>query len=226
VSDLAPLAHSLRLDVLVQLLLAILLGGAIGLERELQGKPAGLRTNILICLGATLFTLLSYRLAGGGADAGRVAAQVVTGIGFLGAGSILHARGSIVGLTSAATIWLVAAIGMAIGCHAYIEGLGTTLLTLVILAGLVPIEKAVEARTHTSHLVLYLRPEPGTVESIERLIRCAGLRMEAGHLRKEAAEVVLETDIIGPRRLHDETRLALLENAAVASVSMTACAKS
>jgi uncharacterized membrane protein YhiD involved in acid resistance len=225
VGPLAPLAHSLRLDVLVQLLLAILLGGAVGLERELQGKPAGLRTNILICLGATLFTLLSYRLAGGVPDVSRVAAQIVTGIGFLGAGTILHARGNIVGLTSAATIWLVAAVGMALGAHAYVEAVGTTVLTLVVLAGLVPIERAVETRTHRSHVVVYLRPEPGTVESVERLIRSAGLRMEASHLRKEAAEVVLESDLVGPRRLHDETRLALLEEAAVASVSMTPCAR-
>ena len=180
--DFQGAAESLRLELLFQLLLATFLGGAIGMERELSGKPAGLRTNILICLGATLFTLLSYRLAGGGADAGRVAAQIVTGIGFLGAGSILHARGSIVGLTSAATIWLVAAIGMAIGSHAYVEAVGTTLLTLVILAGLVPIERAVDARTHRSHLVVYIRPDSGTVESIERLIRSAGLRMEASHL--------------------------------------------
>lgn len=223
-SDLAPLAHSLRLDVLVQLLLAVLLGGAIGLERELQGKPAGLRTNILICLGAALFTLLSYHLAGGVPDVSRIASQIVTGVGFLGAGSILHARGSIVGLTSAATIWLVAAIGVAVGSHAYVEAVGATLLTLLILAGLVPIERAVETRSHRSHLVVYLRPDPGTVESVERLIRSAGLRMEASHLRKEAAEVVLETDLVGPRKIHDEVRVALLEDAAVASVSMTACA--
>ena len=114
---------------------------------------------------------------------------------------------------------------MALGAHAYVEAVGTTLLTLVILAGLVPIERAVETRTHRSHLVVYLRPEPGTVEAVERLIRSAGLRMEASHLRKEAAEVVLETDLLGPRRLHDEMRLALLDDAAVASVSMTPCAK-
>ena len=223
-TDLAHLVHSLRLDVLLQLLLAVLLGGAIGLERELQGKPAGLRTNILICLGAALFTLLSYHLAAGVPDVSRIASQIVTGVGFLGAGSILHARGSIVGLTSAATIWLVAAIGVAVGSHAYVEAVGATLLTLVILAGLVPIERAVESRSHRSHVVVYIRPAPGTVESVERLIRSTGLRMEASHVRKEAAEVVLETDLVGPRRLHDSTRLALLEDQAVLSVSIAPCA--
>src|SRR5262245_12494018 len=102
---------SLRLDLLAQLLLATLLGGAIGMEREISGKPAGLRTNILICVGATLFTVLSVQMSGARGDPGRIAAQVLTGVGFIGAGTILHARGSVTGLSRAATIWLVASIG-------------------------------------------------------------------------------------------------------------------
>src|SRR5437867_8630103 len=104
-----------RLDLMLQLGLATLLGGAIGLERELGGKPAGLRTNILICIGSMLYTKLSITMATGTADPTRVAAQIVTGVGFIGAGTILHARGAVVGLTSAATIWVVAAIGVALG---------------------------------------------------------------------------------------------------------------
>jgi len=117
----ADFVQRLQLDLLWSLVMAVLLGGAIGLERELRGKAAGLRTNILICLGSTLFTHLSIHLAGGSGDPGRIAAQVVTGIGFLGAGTILHTRGAIAGLTSAATIWLVAAIGVAIGTGAIFE---------------------------------------------------------------------------------------------------------
>src|SRR5258707_15101736 len=96
---------------LLQLGLATLLGGAIGLERELGGKPAGLRTNILICMGSALYTQLSISMVHGAADATRVAGQIVTGVGFIGAGTILHARGAVVGLTSAATIWAAAALG-------------------------------------------------------------------------------------------------------------------
>ena len=99
-----------RLDLFLQLGLATLFGGAIGLERELGGKPAGLRTNILICIGSVLYTKLSITMASGNSDPTRVAAQIVTGVGFIGAGTILHARGAVVGLTSAATIWVVAAI--------------------------------------------------------------------------------------------------------------------
>src|SRR5207247_8919284 len=86
------LVHDLRLELLLQLLLAVVLGGAIGLERELSGKPAGLRTNILICTGATFFTVLSLHIAAARGDPGRVAAQILPGIGFIGAGTILHMK--------------------------------------------------------------------------------------------------------------------------------------
>lgn len=110
----------------------------IGLERELSGKPAGLRTNILICIGATIITDLSVSIAqmvppGRVADPGRLAAQIVTGIGFLGAGTILQTRGGIHGLTSAATIWVVAAIGMLCGSGAFIAAGGTTFLVIIVL---------------------------------------------------------------------------------------------
>ncbi len=114
---------------------AIVCGGAIGIERERRGKPAGFRTNILICLGSTLYMLVGELLLVGqkGPVDTRIAAQVVTGIGFIGAGTILHARGAVTGLTSAATIWVVAGIGLLIG--AGFPGLGViaTLLVLVIL---------------------------------------------------------------------------------------------
>src|SRR5690606_12783611 len=128
----------LRVDLLVRLLLAAILGGLVGLEREISGKPAGLRTNLLICVGAALLTELS--LAVGlltaerpNADPARIAAQIVSGIGFLGAGTIIQARGSVVGLTTAATLWVVAAIGMAVGAAAYVEAVGTTVLVIVVL---------------------------------------------------------------------------------------------
>jgi putative Mg2+ transporter-C (MgtC) family protein len=145
-----PVAHpELRLDLLGGLLLATILGGAIGWEREQSGKPAGLRTNMLICLGATLLTDLSIRVsawAPGSADPGRIAAQIVSGMGFLGAGTIIQARGHVTGLTTAATLWIVAAIGMAIGFGALIEATGTTLLVLVVLIPLRGVEAVTERR--------------------------------------------------------------------------------
>ncbi len=147
--------HDLRLDLLLRLSLAVVLGGAIGLERELQRKAAGLRTNILICVGAALFTELSIAMSSASGDPARIAAQIVTGVGFLGAGTIIQARGIVTGLTTAATMWLVAAIGMAVGFGALLEATGATLLVLLVLSVLRPIERVIEARS---------RPESGGAE--------------------------------------------------------------
>src|SRR5947199_7414470 len=149
-----------KLELLLQLGLATLLGGAIGLERELGGKPAGLRTNILICIGSMLYTKLSITMATGTADPTRVAAQIVTGVGFIGAGTILHARGAVVGLPSAATIWVVAAIGVALGATFYWEAAGTTLLVLLVLQGLGRVELLVERRSSQSMLTVPTRADP------------------------------------------------------------------
>ncbi|MGH7337365.1 MAG: MgtC/SapB family protein, partial [Myxococcota bacterium] len=154
---LDSLIDILRLDLMLQLGLATLLGGAIGLERELGGKPAGLRTNILICIGAVLYTHLSLAMVGPGGDATRVAGQIVTGVGFIGAGTILHARGAVVGLTSAATIWVVAAIGVALGSRYYLEGLGTTLAVIIVLQGLGRIENVIGRQATRSRVTIHAR---------------------------------------------------------------------
>src|SRR5229473_5182975 len=121
---------------LLRLVLAAILGGAIGLERETKHRPAGLRTNLFICLGAAMFTLLSDQLAGAHTgDHTRIAAQIIPGIGFIGAGSILHARGDLVnGITSAATLFVVASVGMAVGGGFYVMAIFTTILILGVLS--------------------------------------------------------------------------------------------
>ncbi|HWW24085.1 MAG TPA: MgtC/SapB family protein [Edaphobacter sp.] len=117
-----------------RLITACLLGGTIGLEREWRHKASGLRTNMLLCLGCAFFTLLSAVLAGeGNPDKGRVASNIVQGIGFLGAGLILHTRDRVVGLTSAATVFVIASIGMACGAGLYIEAVLATAITLFSL---------------------------------------------------------------------------------------------
>ena len=115
---------------ITRLLLAAILGGLIGLEREFKHRAAGLRTNMFICFGAAMFTLLSERLAGVPADAARIAAQIVPGIGFIGAGSIIHTRGMTSGLTTAATIFVVASVGMAAGGGLYLTASFATALVL------------------------------------------------------------------------------------------------
>src|SRR2546422_11076322 len=114
-------------STIVRLVVAAILGGIIGLERELRHKPAGLRTNMFICFGAAMFTVLSDELAAGfGGDHTRIAAQIIPGIGFIGAGSILHSRGSVSGLTTAATLFVVASLGMAAGGGLYLTAILAT----------------------------------------------------------------------------------------------------
>jgi len=133
---------------IVRLAVAALLGAIIGLERELRHKPAGLRTNIFICFGAAMFTVLSNQLAAGfGGDHTRIAAQIIPGIGFIGAGSILHARGSITGLTTAATLFVVASVGMATGGGLYITAVFATVVILIALALLGQLERRFELKS-------------------------------------------------------------------------------
>jgi putative Mg2+ transporter-C (MgtC) family protein len=137
-----PFAAHLGGDI-ERILLATFLGGMIGLEREIKHRPAGLRTNIFICVGAAMFTLLSDELAGAHTgDHTRIAAQIIPGIGFIGAGSIIHSRGDLIsGVTTAATIFVTAAVGMAIGGGQNLLALVATFLILGVLLLLGAIER-------------------------------------------------------------------------------------
>jgi putative Mg2+ transporter-C (MgtC) family protein len=130
-----------------RLLLAAALGGLIGLEREIRRKEAGLRTNMLIAMGSALFTLMSIEMAPGpDADPTRIASQIVTGVGFLGGGAILREGATIRGLTTAATIWMNAAIGVAAGGGRYQLAIIATITTLVTLTLLVPVDRWLDGR--------------------------------------------------------------------------------
>src|SRR3954465_10007064 len=136
------------LSVALKLFLAAILGGMIGLEREIRDKPAGLRTNILICVGSTLFMSISN-----GFGDTRISAQIITGIGFLGAGAVLHSHGFVMGLTTAATIWVVAGIGMALGSGFYGTAVFTTLMTIVTLTLLSFVEHRIGNRRVFSYAI-------------------------------------------------------------------------
>lgn len=134
------------IEIIKRLLIAVILSGLIGLERESHGRAAGLRTHILVCLGSTLITLTSIHIfeiykGVSNIDPARIAAQVVSGIGFLGAGTIIRSRASIRGLTTAASLWTVAGIGLAVGVGFYQGAYTTTLLVLITLFLLNKIEK-------------------------------------------------------------------------------------
>jgi putative Mg2+ transporter-C (MgtC) family protein len=132
---------------LTRLVLAAILGGAIGLERELKHRPAGLRTNMFICFGAALFTVLSRGLAAEPSDYTRIAAQIIPGIGFIGAGSILHTRGLTTGLTTAATLFVVASVGMAAGGGFYVTAAFATVVVLIVLFALGHLERTFNLKT-------------------------------------------------------------------------------
>lgn len=136
---------------IVLVLSSLVAGTLIGLEREHRAKPAGVKTLSLICVGSTIFTIASILIAGDAAgDRGRIAAQVVTGIGFLGAGAIIRDRGTIVGLTTGATIWVVAAVGVLIGVGYAVGGLSLTLLVVAVLVIFRRSEDYLKRRTERS----------------------------------------------------------------------------
>lgn len=135
-------------EIIVRLLLATILGGFIGLERQFHRRSAGWRTHILVCLGSCLIMLTSLYIfdiykSQVALDPARIAAGVVTGIGFLGAGAIIRDREGVKGLTTAASVWLVAGIGLAVGCGFYTAGLFSTVIAVVVLLFFGHIEKAV-----------------------------------------------------------------------------------
>ena len=138
-----------KFEILVRLILSVILSGMIGFERERRGKQAGLRTHILVCLGSTLIMLTSLYVFdiykdSTSIDPARIAAGVITGIGFLGAGAIIRSRGDVKGLTTAACLWIVAAIGLGVGCGFYFASIITSIFTLVTLLFLSRIEERIK----------------------------------------------------------------------------------
>lgn len=197
-----PDLASLRLDLLARLLLAALLGGVVGLEREWSGKPAGFRTNLLICVGAALLTELSIAVAtaadpAAAADPARIAAQIVSGIGFLGAGTIIQSRGGVLGLTTAATLWVVAAIGMAVGARAYTEAIGTTILVVVALLLLGRLEPHL-GRHEEDVVRITLGPDSELLEQVE--VALEGLRYRVVEVKRSAGGLTIAYHVSGHRK--------------------------
>jgi putative Mg2+ transporter-C (MgtC) family protein len=222
VSAMSEMAQVLRLDLATKLFLSILAGGAVGFERQIAGKPAGLRTNILICVGSALLMDLSMNLGtifgeqriG---DPARLAAQVVTGIGFIGAGTIMQSRGAITGLTSAATIWVVAAIGLTVGAGFYVEALGATVAVMLVLAGLGELEHRLlrVRRTHSATI----RAKPGTsLEWLKSALFSDGIVITSVHTYDHENDRVFELRLRGPARQFEVARGELQEHDEVLSV--------
>lgn len=210
----------LRLDLTAKLVLVVLLAGAIGLERQLAGKPAGLRTQILIGIGATLVTDLALRIGGPRSIPSHMIQNVITGVGFLGAGTILRGEGGIVqGLTSAATIWVVAMIGIAVGAEATLEAVGTTIVVLLVLQGLGRFEHRLTRVRRNVHVAL--RARPGSAwDPFEEVLGLYGIRVLERRTWPHPTDVVFELRVTGPAGVLGIAREALAARGDVLDVSV------
>lgn len=206
---------------IARLLLAAILGGAIGLERQLKHRPAGLRTNLFICLGAAMFTLLSDELAVEHlGDHTRIAAQIIPGIGFIGAGSILHARNNLVtGLTTAATIFVVASVGMAVGGGLYLTSIFATgiILLCLLLLGWAEERFGLRFRCH-GYEVTGASTEEITAE-VNRILESVHGMMDNIQVAATRQHVRLQFDLEGTRRTHIELLHGLRQSSVLRSVT-------
>jgi len=200
----SEMASGIATTTLARLMLASILGGIIGLERELKNRPAGLRTNMFICFGAALFTLLSGNLAPGKSDYTRIAAQIIPGIGFIGAGAILHTRGLTTGLTTASTLFVVAAVGMAAGGGLYLTAVFSGLIVLVALFTLGHLEETFNLKLLlTSYEVTGNTVEEVSVE-VNRILERDHRMMQNVETASAGAHIRVQFDVEGCQREQQE----------------------
>ncbi len=198
-----------------RLLLAALLGGAVGLERELRHKPAGFRTMMLICIGAALFTIISYEMASSlGGDHTRIAAQIIPGIGFIGAGVVIRERGAVVGITSAATIFVIASVGMTVGAGFPMTAIFTTLLLLVSLVFLGLIEDRIGLHTRLLTFTMTTPPgDPSILERVHQIVQESGIQAVRWKTHKSqtgSAVVEFDAEVSTPKERELLNRLSAL----------------
>jgi putative Mg2+ transporter-C (MgtC) family protein len=204
---------------LARLVLAAVLGGIIGLERELKHRPAGLRTNMFICFGAALFTVLSRTLAETPSDYTRIAAQIIPGIGFIGAGSILHTRGLTSGLTTASTLFIVASVGMAAGGGLYLTAGFATGVVLIALFSLGHLEQTFNLKTLlTSYEVTGASVEQISQE-VNRILEPRHRMMQNALSGDTGKHVRMQFDVSGCRRDQNDMLRDLKASSVLGSVT-------
>jgi putative Mg2+ transporter-C (MgtC) family protein len=194
---------------LIRLLLAFVIGGLIGAEREFSNTAAGLRTMILICVGSAMFTIFSVKLAGD-ADPTRIAAQIVTGVGFLGAGVILHQGREVRGLTTASTIWMAAALGMGIGGGYLLFSIISAGVVLMVLGVLPTFEKRIERSSGARRYKVICSLDQDRVGQLQALFRGHRLKAELLAQEKRGSQLIYTWNLSGPAEGHQEVVTALL----------------
>jgi putative Mg2+ transporter-C (MgtC) family protein len=188
-----------ELDMLAKLGLATLLGGLLGLEREMHSQPAGLRTHMVVCLGSCLVMLVSiymWKLDPAKADPGRIAAQVVTGIGFLGAGAIMRFGMSVKGLTTAACLWTAAAIGLAVGAGYWKAGAAATGFTLFAIFVFDRVEKALITGRAYRRFVIHAKDSPGLVGRIEEVMGRTGVEIKELDIQRDVVDKKVQVAVV------------------------------
>lgn len=199
----------------IKILVAFALGAVLGLEREYRSKPAGFRTLIMITVGATVFTILSFRI--GSATPDRIAANIITGIGFIGAGVIFKEGMKVSGMTTASTIWIAAAIGMSVGYGAYYLAGGVTILVLVILMLLSKLEKSFDSVHQVKFYKISFRVEEYTIEELEKCLGETGVNYTMNKVLKNNNEVIVFYRIGANQKEYRRMNTYLMETKAIKS---------
>lgn len=204
--------NSNEMTMIIRLIIAALYGGIVGIERGSGDRPAGFRTHILVCVGSALFMLVSIYgfddLALGGADkalgdmgnrrdSARIAAQVVSGIGFLGAGTIMHEGVTVKGLTTAASLWMVSAIGLAVGAGMYVLGGVATIITMVTLVVFHNWEKHFNntARSNRRYIKVIAANEAGSVTDITGFLTMNGIEVKSMHVKRNKLNNTIQVEL-------------------------------
>ncbi len=200
------------MDIAIKLLLSVLVGGIVGAEREYRDKAAGFRTILLITLGATVFTIISEELAGLHNDPGRVAAGIVTGIGFLGAGVIFKRNGSIQGITTAATIWLAAALGMGIGAGEYATSLAAFAIMMVVLVILPKAEALIDVQSEQLTYRIVTISDQSKLGELHQQFLALGLKVRSFKEAKDHDRMITFFNAGGPQVAHRALMKALYED--------------
>lgn len=208
-----------ELEYIIRLLVALVLGGIIGAERERHKKAVGLRTLILISVGSALFTILSIHMAGpNGENPGRVAANIVSGIGFLGAGVILEDRGRVVGLTTAATIWIAAAIGMASGAGEYILAVATALIVMIVLLLFTRLEDYLEISSEERTYEITAKISWDKYRELKTLFKEHDLVINRTKQEKKEEYMVCTFEVLGSTKKHEKVVQKLLSDKEIKEV--------
>lgn len=197
------------IDIMIKLALSVVLGGLVGLERERHSQPAGLKTHIILCIGATLLTIVSISMS---RDLGserltdptRIAAQIVSGIGFLGGGAILRLGATVRGLTTAACIWTVTGVGMAIGAGYYFAGTLVVLLMLFTLHVLGHVENVFITRKKFREMTLTARSSPDLLGNVEKVLAANNISIRSIEVEREISDpnVELKALVTAPGRIN------------------------